>query len=56
MGHKEKEKWEDSDVLKQRLISSSKRREIAGKVMFVILTIMAIAVVLFCLWAYLCDK
>lgn len=53
--HKNKETWVDSDVLKHRLLSSSRRREIAANVLFVILVILAIAVVAFCLWAYLYD-
>jgi hypothetical protein len=47
--------WVDSDELKHQLISSSRRRHIAGKLLFMLLVIMAIGTTSFVIWAYCFD-
>jgi len=44
--------WVDSDVLKHQLISSSRRRHIVGKLLFMLLVIMAIGMTSFVICAY----
>lgn len=43
---------DDSEIYKRRTLSASKRRKIFGKVLFAVLTVVAVAIVLFVIWIY----
>jgi hypothetical protein len=55
MKHGEKETWSYMDLLERSLVSSARRRRRMANVLFDIFVIMAIVIVSFCLWAYICD-
>ena len=43
---------DDSEIYKRRTLSASKRRKIFGKALFAVLTVVAVAIVLFVIWIY----
>jgi hypothetical protein len=47
--------WVDSDVLKHQLISSSRRRHIIGKLLFMLLVVLSMGMTSFVIWAYCFD-
>jgi cell division protein FtsL len=43
---------DDSEIYKRKTLSASKRRKIIGKALFAILSLFAVAIVLFAMWIY----
>ncbi len=43
---------DESEIFKRRTLSASKRRKIFGKVLYVVLSLLAVAIVLYVAWIY----
>ncbi len=43
---------DESEIYKRRTLSASKRRKIFGKVLFAMMSVLAVVIVLFVMWIY----
>jgi len=47
---------DEAEEMKQTLLSSSKKRKILARILYVIMTLLAIAVMIGCVYAYVFDR